>query len=153
MLSAAGVPTEVADDLAPLVWGKLVGNTAINPLTALSGRCNGDLPASPLGRLFDDLAHETAAVAKAAGVRLPFDDAAAHARAMARATAANRSSMLQDVEQGRRTEIGALNEAVVAEGARLGVPTPLNRAVSALIRDLEARRAAERESETAREPG
>jgi 2-dehydropantoate 2-reductase len=50
--------------------------------------------------------------------------------------------MLQDVEQGRRTEIGALNEAVAAEGARLGVPTPFNRAVSALIRDLETRRTA-----------
>ena len=70
---------------------------------------------------------------------LPFEDAAAHARAVARETAANRSSMLQDVEQGRPTEIGALNDAVVAEGARLGVPTPLNRAVTALIRDLEAR--------------
>jgi 2-dehydropantoate 2-reductase len=80
-------------------------------------------------------------VAEAAGVRLPFDDPVAHARAVARATAANRSSMLQDVEQGRRTEIGALNEAVAAEGARLGLPTPFNRAVSALIRDLEARSA------------
>jgi 2-dehydropantoate 2-reductase len=72
-------------------------------------------------------------------VRLPFEDAAAHARQVARLTAPNRSSMLQDVEAARPTEIGALNEAVVAEGARLGVPTPLNRAISALIRDLENR--------------
>jgi len=139
VLSSAGLPTEVADDLAPLVWGKLVANSAINPLTALTGRSNGELLDAPVGLLFDDLAHETAAVAEAAGVRLSFDDAAAHARAVARATAANRSSMLQDVELGRPTEIGALNEAVAAEGARLGVPTPLNRAISALIRDLEGR--------------
>src|SRR5439155_8063700 len=117
----------------------LVANSAINPLTALTGRSNGELLDAPVGLLFDDLAHETAAVAEAAGVRLSFDDAAAHARAVARATAANRSSMLQDVELGRPTEIGALNEAVAAEGARLGVPTPLNRAISALIRDLEGR--------------
>lgn len=141
LLTAAGLPTEVAADLAPLVWAKLIANTAINPLSALSGRRNGELPGSPLGKLFDDLASESAAVAEALGMRLPFDDAAVHARAVATITAANRSSMLQDVEAGRPTEIGALNEAVVLEGARLGVPTPLNRAVSALVRDLEARNA------------
>ena len=141
LLSAAGVPTDVAEDLAPLVWGKLVVNAAVNPLTALTGRRNGEVLQAPVSRLFDDLAYETAAVAHAAGVRLPFDDPAAHARAMAAATAANRSSMLQDVERGRPTEIGALNEAVAAEGARLGIPTPLNRAISALIRDLENRSA------------
>lgn len=140
LLTAAGIMTEVAGDLAPLVWGKLIVNTALNPLTALTGRCNGEVIEPPLGSLFDDLARETARVAAAAGVRLPFDDPVAHARAIAVATAANRSSMLQDIEQGRPTEIGALNEAVVAEGARLGVPTPLNRALSVLIRDLEQRR-------------
>jgi 2-dehydropantoate 2-reductase len=139
MLTAAGLETRVADDLAPLVWGKLVANTAINPLSAVTGHPNGALLESPVGQLFDDLARETAAVAEAAGVALPFEDAVAHARAVALATAANRSSMLQDVEQGRPTEIGALNDAVVAAGARLGVPTPLNRAVTALVRDLEAR--------------
>jgi 2-dehydropantoate 2-reductase len=56
-------------------------------------------------------------------------------------TAPNRSSMLQDIAARRRTEIGALNEAVVAEGVRVGLPTPLNRAMTALIRDLEARQA------------
>jgi 2-dehydropantoate 2-reductase len=139
LLTAAGLQTEVTDDLAPIVWGKLVGNAAINPLSALSGRCNGDLPGSPLGPLFDALAEETADVARAVGVQLPFHDAAAHARQMAAVTGPNRSSMLQDVERGRPTEIGALNEAVMAEGARVGVPTPYNRAVSALIRDLEER--------------
>jgi 2-dehydropantoate 2-reductase len=90
--------------------------------------------------LFDALAEETADVARAAGVQLPFENAAAHARAMAAVTGPNRSSMLQDVERGRPTEIGALNEAVMAEGARVGVATPYNRAVTALIRDLEERR-------------
>ena len=139
LLTAAGLPAEPAADLAPLVWAKLIANTAINPLSALTGHRNGELPASPLGRLFDDLAEETAAVARALGVRLPFEDGAAHAREVARVTAINRSSMLQDVEAGRPTEIGAMNEAVVLEGARLGVATPLNRAVSALVRDLETR--------------
>jgi 2-dehydropantoate 2-reductase len=139
LLNAAGLPAEVAEDLAPVVWSKLIANTAINPLTALTGHRNGELLEGPLASLLDDLAYETAAVAVAAGVALPFADAAAHARAVATMTAPNRSSMLQDVTAGRRTEIGALNEAVVIEGARLGVPTPLNRAMTALIRDLEVR--------------
>ena len=141
VLTAAGLPSETADDLAPLVWGKLIANTAINPLSTLTGRRNGELLDAPVAGLFDDLAHETGAVARAAGVRLPFEDAAEHARQVARITSGNRSSMLQDVEAGRPTEIGAMNEAVVAEGARVGVPTPLNRAMSALIRDLERRAA------------
>jgi 2-dehydropantoate 2-reductase len=141
LLAAAGLPTEVAADLAPVVWSKLIANTAINPLTALTGRRNGELLDGPIAPLFEGLAYETGAVASAAGVVLPFADAAEHARAVAKMTAPNRSSMLQDIAARRRTEIGALNEAVVAEGVRVGLPTPLNRAMTALIRDLEARQA------------
>jgi 2-dehydropantoate 2-reductase len=141
LLAAAGLPTEVAADLAPVVWSKLIANTAINPLTALTGRRNGELLDGPIAPLFEGLAYETGAVASAAGVVLPFADAVEHARAVATMTAPNRSSMLQDIEARRRTEIGALNEAVVAEGVRVGLLTPLNRAMTALIRDLEARQA------------
>jgi 2-dehydropantoate 2-reductase len=136
LLSRASVPTEVAPDLAPILWSKLVANTAINPLTALTGRRNGELLEGPVAQLLEGLALETATVARAAGVTLPFEDPAEHVRAIARATSANRSSMLQDVEAGRQTEIGALNEAVVAAGRRLGLPTPLNAAVSTLIHAL-----------------
>jgi 2-dehydropantoate 2-reductase len=78
-------------------------------------------------------------VARAKGIVLPFPDAAAQARRVARATASNLSSMLQDVLRGVPTEIDAINGAVVREGARLGVPTPAN---ETLLRLLAARAAA-----------
>lgn len=137
LLTAAGLPTKAARDLRSLLWGKLVVSAAANGLTALSGLPNGELLHSPLNMLMDDLARETAAVAEAAGARLPYEDPVAHTRSVMLATAANRSSMLQDFEAGRPTEIGSLNEAVVAEGARLGVPTPLNEAIAALVRQRE----------------
>ena len=137
LLEAAGIPTRAADAVAPLVWGKLVASVGINPLGALLRCPNGELVRRPdADRLLVGLAEEAALVARAAGVALPFEDPAEHVRSIARATAANRNSMLQDVEAGRRTEVDAINGAVVELGERLGVPTPLNRAMALLIRAL-----------------
>jgi hypothetical protein len=91
------------------VWGKLVINAAINPLTALLGVPNGELLARPAARaLMADLACEAAAVAAAQGIRLPYPDPVAAAEGVAQRTAANRSSMLQDVQRGAPTEIDHL---------------------------------------------
>jgi 2-dehydropantoate 2-reductase len=139
LLARAGIATTVSDDLRSLLWGKLVVSTAANGLTALSGLRNGELLESPLSLIMDDLARETAAVAAAVGVSLPYADPVKHTRSVMLATAPNRSSMLQDIEAGRPTEVGALNQAVGVEGARLGVPTPLNHALSILIREFEGR--------------
>ena len=83
------------------------------------------------------LAREAGAVARAIGVRLPFDDPAVHAESVARVTFGNRNSMLQDVEHRRRTEIGAINGAVARLGSQYGVPTPLNATMATLIHALE----------------
>ncbi len=140
LLDEAGIPTRAADEVGPLVWGKLVANVGINPLGALLRCPNGELVRRPdADRLLAGLAQEAALVARAAGVRLPFDTPAEHVRSIARATAANRNSMLQDVEGGRRTEIDAINGAVADLGERLHVAVPLNRAMALLIRALEAR--------------
>ncbi len=137
LLTAAGLPTHVTDDIGGRLWAKAVANAAINPLTALWRVTNGALLASPERRaLLALLADEAAAVARAAGVALPFEDAAGHVEAVCRATAANRSSMLQDVLAGRPTEIDSINGILVAEGRRLGVPTPFNEAVWRLLRGL-----------------
>lgn len=138
LLDEAGIPTRVADAVAPLVWGKLVANAAINSLGTLLRCSNGELvERAASDELFGDLAREVGAVAQAAGIELPFPDPAEHARATARATAANRNSMLQDVEAGRKTEIDFINGAVATLGTRLGVPTPLNGAMTLLIRAME----------------
>jgi 2-dehydropantoate 2-reductase len=127
-LNGAGFRVEAVPDARALVWGKLVVSTAINPLTALLDAPNGALLERPGARtLMAELARETAAVAQALGVELPFADAVSAVEAVARRTATNRSSMLQDVRRGARTEIDAICGAVVRAGEQVGVATPLNR--------------------------
>jgi 2-dehydropantoate 2-reductase len=87
--------------------------------------------------MLEAAAREVGAVAAALGIRLARD-AAEIAVAVARRTAINRSSMLQDVERGAPTEIEALNGAVVREAERLGVAVPVNRHLLAEIRRLSA---------------
>ncbi len=119
---------------ASLAWGKLAVNAGINALSAILNVPNGELLARPEARtLMEQAANEVAAVARAKGIALPFADAAAEARRVALATAANLSSMLQDVLRGAPTEIDAINGAVVREGARLGVPTPANETLLRLV--------------------
>jgi 2-dehydropantoate 2-reductase len=139
LFERAGFTTRVTDDLDGLVWGKLVVNCAINPTTALLRRPNGALLVMPDALdLAEEAAREAAAVAHARGVVLPFADPAAYVRQVAQATARNHSSMLQDVLRGVPTEIDAINGAVVREGERLGVPTPVNRTLWQLVRSLSA---------------
>ncbi|MBN2385835.1 MAG: 2-dehydropantoate 2-reductase [Anaerolineales bacterium] len=136
-LRAAGFPVQAVVDAVPLIWGKLVINAAINPLTALLRRPNGALLASQETRQWmGNLAREAAAVATALGIRLPYDDPPQAVEEVARQTAKNLSSMLQDVLRGAPTEIEAINGAVVRLGAEAGVATPLNRIVWQRIRDL-----------------
>lgn len=135
----AGLEVEIADDLEGLVWGKAVVSAAINPLTALLHVPNGGVlaPAPSCVRILaEEAASEAARVAAARGVRLPFDRPGERVSEVARATAANRSSMLQDVEHGRPTEIDAINGMITTEGERLGVSTPVNRVLWYLVRSL-----------------
>jgi len=127
LFRAAGLAAAVADPIEPHLWAKLVVNAAINPVTALAGRTNAHVldhaPASVRAAL---LAREAAAVAAAAGVALPYADPVERVLDVARATASNRSSMLQDLDRGRPTEIEAINGEIVRLGRSLGVPTPEN---------------------------
>jgi len=136
-LHQARFRVEVVAEVHSLVWSKLVINAAINPLSALLGVPNGELLRRPAARaLLRALASEAAAVATAQGVGLTFADPAEAAEEVARRTAANRSSMLQDVERGAPTEIDAICGAVVQAGQRQQIPTPLNQACWQLIRAM-----------------
>lgn len=135
LLQKAGFEVVFEDDLENLVWGKLVVNTGINPITALLGVRNGELLESePAHALLREVADETAEVARARGVNLPFDDPGEWAAHVARQTANNCSSMLQDMQRGAPTEIDAISGAVVREGRRLSVPTPINATLQYLVR-------------------
>jgi 2-dehydropantoate 2-reductase len=129
LLNGAGFETDLRDDIAPAVWRKLAVNCAVNPLSALLGVPNGRLLSIPAARaVMSAAAREVEAVARARGIDLGADPAAL-AVAVAERTATNRSSMLQDFERDAPTEIDAINGAVVDEGRRLGIATPVNAAL------------------------
>ncbi|NIS82545.1 MAG: 2-dehydropantoate 2-reductase [Anaerolineales bacterium] len=135
LIRQAGFEVETVDDLDGVVWGKLVVNAGINPLTALLGVPNGELLQRPEARaLMRAAASEAANVAAALGVRIPYDDPVVVVEDVARRTATNRSSMLQDVARGAPTEIDAISGAIVEHGERLGVATPVNWTLWHLIR-------------------
>ncbi len=134
----AGLETDVTADIERLMWRKLAVNCAINPLSALLAVPNGALLHRPEPRAtLVAAAREVGAVAAAKGID-PGADPAELAVEVARQTATNRSSMLQDVERGVPTEIDAINGAVVREGRRLGVPTPVNEALWHHVRAHQA---------------
>src|SRR5574340_585335 len=128
---------ELVPDARVLIWSKLIINSAINPLTAILRVPNGQLLARPAARrLLHALARETAAVAQAEHIELAAPDAAELAENVARRTAANHSSMFQDVQRGAPTEIDAICGAVTRVGLRHSVPTPLNMACWHLVQAL-----------------
>jgi 2-dehydropantoate 2-reductase len=136
-LKSARFSVQIVDDAQSLVWGKLVINAAINPLTARLGIPNGELLERPSAReLISALAREAADVASAEHIRLPFDDPVKAAEDVARRTAANHSSMLQDIQRGAPTEIDAICGAVVEIGRRHNMETPTNWACWHLVKAM-----------------
>lgn len=145
VLSRAGFDTEVATNVHSAIWAKLVSNVAINPITALTGLHNGEILDDPeMVALAEQAIAETVAVMHAAGVPPGVDDFYKHARRVMEMTRPNVSSMLQDIRRGRRTEIDAINGAVVRLGMDLGVQVPVNRMLTAMVkhREREAQRLA-----------
>lgn len=137
MLHSAGCEVKVIPDPHVLLWSKLVINAAINPLTAILNIPNGRLLELPEARsLMAASALEVAAVAQHLGIRLPYDDPIHAAETVALRTAANRSSMLQDIDRCAPTEIDAICGAVVQMGAKTGIPTPVNHTLWKLVRSL-----------------
>ena len=138
LLQKAGFQVEVVSDPLSLVWGKLVINAAINPLTALLRLKNGELLERPAAReLLAQAAQEAATVARMQGISLPYPDPILAVEEVARNTSVNISSMLQDVLRGAITEIDEINGAIVRIGEQLSVPTPVNRMLWQLVNSLD----------------
>jgi 2-dehydropantoate 2-reductase len=130
----AGLECQPREDIEAVLWEKLVINVGINPLTALLRVPNGALLQLPEAwEVAVAAGREAQAVAQAAGLTLSLDPAA-RIRQVCMATAANRSSMLQDLLAGRPTEIEALNAQVATRGRALGLPTPVNDLLTLLLR-------------------
>jgi 2-dehydropantoate 2-reductase len=136
----AGMPTAAVADARGPQWRKVIFNAATNPVGALTGLTHGRVCEDPaLRRLVSGLVDEGKAVAEAQGIVLDADpeDLIDHA-ARPEVAYDHKASMLQDVEARRRTEIDYLNGGIVRFGRELGVPTPLNEAVAAIVNGLEA---------------
>jgi 2-dehydropantoate 2-reductase len=135
----AGMPTQAVADARGPQWRKVIFNAATNPIGALTGLTHGRVCEDPgLRALVTGLVDEGKAVAAAERIELDADpeDLIDHA-AKPDVAYHHKASMLQDVEARRATEIDYLNGGIVRFGKARGVPTPLNRAVWALIRGLE----------------
>jgi len=133
----AGIETEASVNIHDLIWAKLFVNIGMNALTALTGFKNGQLLHYPETlRLMEALVSEAVEVAKRKGIRIegnPLEKV----KAVAEATRENRSSMGQDFDYKRKTEIDAINGAVVREAECLGIPAPFNRAITDLVKAIE----------------
>lgn len=133
----AGIETETVDDVHSVVWNKLLINIGINAITALSGIKNGQILDLEITRELSRAAVEEAMkVARAQNVKIR-DDAVGHVFKVAQATAVNRSSMGQDVDNKRQTEIAAINGFIVREAKKLGLEAPVNQTLTALVETLQ----------------
>ncbi|REE86201.1 2-dehydropantoate 2-reductase [Paenibacillus taihuensis] len=138
LLSDAGIPAEVTALVKTEVWKKLILNAATLPTSALTGLCAGvQGEPGPLLQLVDDLAAEAAAVARALGYAIETEERIQRIHTVLEGAGKGKSSMLQDAEGRRKTEIEVINGAVVKAAASLGIDVPLNKAMVALIAGLE----------------
>jgi 2-dehydropantoate 2-reductase len=138
LLSRAGFEVEIVPGAEALLWEKLAATAPLLALTALLDVPNGEVLRRPSAvALLEGAAREVAATARAGGIDIPGDDPAAAVRRVIFATAGNLSSMLQDVRRGARTEVDALNGAVVREARRRSLSAPVNEVLWLAVRALD----------------
>jgi 2-dehydropantoate 2-reductase len=132
--AAAGVPVEISDNVAGALWAKLVVNCAYNALSAITQLPYGRLvQGAGVPAIMDDVVDECLALARACGVQVP-GDAHETVRRLAQTMPGQYSSTAQDLARKKKTEIDHLNGFVVRKGEALGVPTPVNRVLLALVK-------------------
>jgi 2-dehydropantoate 2-reductase len=137
LITRSGMNTIALKDARGAQWTKLIFNAATNPVGALTLLDHGAATRfAATGQLFNDLIAEGEAVAKKLGIELHGDPRQLVEKG-ANAPGKHRASMLQDVLARRQTEVDFMNGAIVHQGEKAGVPTPLNKAVWELIKGLE----------------
>jgi 2-dehydropantoate 2-reductase len=131
---AAGVPVEISDNVAGALWAKLVVNCAYNALSAITQLPYGRLvQGAGVPDVMRDVVDECLAIARASGVQVR-GDLHETVRGLAQTMPGQYSSTAQDLARHKKTEIDHLNGFVVRKGEALGVPTPVNRALLALVK-------------------
>lgn len=139
-LIAAGVPTEISDNVRGALWAKLVINCAYNALSAIAQLPYGEVvKGRGIPQVMGDVVDECLAVARAEGVQLP-GDMHATVRKLVESMPGQYSSTAQDLARGKPTEIDYLNGLVVRRGEALGIATPVNRVLWSVTKLLEDKR-------------
>ena len=139
VLIAAGVPSELSDNVRGALWAKLILNCVYNALSAITQLPYGRLvQGAGMAAVMRDIVDECVAVAQADGVTLPGDVDAA-VRKIAATVPGQYSSTAQDLARGKRTEIDHLNGLILRRGEALGVATPVNRLLYAIVKLIESK--------------
>jgi 2-dehydropantoate 2-reductase len=139
VLLHAGFAVSITRDLPAALWGKAILNAAINPAAALTRLRNGALAEhEPSLKLMTAAAREASAIARAHGISIPEQDWRARLLTICQATAPNVNSMLADILHQRRTEIDAINGAIVRIAEQHDLPASVNRTLWCLISTMEA---------------
>jgi len=136
---AAGVPTDISDNVRGASWAKLILNCAYNALSAITQLPYGRLvKGEGVTAVMRDVIDECLAVAKADGVTIPGDVDAA-VRKIAETIPGQYASTAQDLARGKRSEIDHLNGLIVRRGEALGIATPANRLLHAIVKLIESK--------------
>ncbi len=137
MFNDAGIKTRISNDIKNEVWAKTIVNSAINPITAVTGLKNGYLLKIPeLTKVMEKVCEEGIRVANKSGIFFDFN-VFEKTKKIAALTSENRSSMLQDLQNKKKTEIDFINGAIVKIGKRHGIETPLNSMLTVLVKGIE----------------
>jgi 2-dehydropantoate 2-reductase len=140
MLETCGFSVRSSSNIEGVVWTKTLVNCGINPVGALTGLTNGEVYKNPeLRNLVVQLIEEAVKIVKALGVELTTDNPVRYALGTAKATGNNVNSMLQDIMAHKRTEIDSITGEIIRLGKELGIETPSNDIVYALIKAIEAK--------------
>ena len=138
MLNASRFETSYEANIMGLIWDKLLVNVGINPLTALLEVKNGELlEISEAEKSLELLVSEGEQVARSSGISLPHTDPVEYVKSIAQKTKDNRSSMLQDMSRGGKTEIDYINGAIVKQGGKVNCETKYNQLIVHLIKAKE----------------
>ena len=141
LLNRAEIPAETVADPMAWIWGKFVHNCSVNALAAITGLRGGEICRNAaVSALQDKVMEEIMMVVRKKGIRLPEADPIKKIKDHCRKRY-NKPSMMQHIEQGRRTEIDALNGALLREAKALGLSLPLNEVIVAVVKGLEQSRA------------
>jgi len=135
---SAGFNARAVVNVEDLIWGKLLVNVGINALTAITRLRNGRLVKIAGTRMImEEAVREAVEVARARGIRLPYPDPMERVVEVCKGTADNIASMLQDVLKKRTTEVSFINGAIVREGQKSGIPTPVNQTLTCLVQAIQ----------------